>query len=493
VKLLGLEIGRAVPVVQAEPVNEQALVSAQRGIPIPNPPASLSPASSSGWWPFGWLREAFPGAWQRDIKTPVVDVLTYGAVFSCVTLIASDIAKMGLGIVERVKDGTTIPAINSAWSPVLKKPNHYQIRIMFVMQWLISKLTWGNAYVLKERDNRGVVTSLYVLDPSRVIPLVASNGDVYYALTEDLLAGIKAGIPAIPASEIIHDVMYPIYHPLVGLSPIHACGLAAIQGLRIQVNSAKFFENGAALGGVLTAPGAISNETAERLKQFWESKYVGASNVGKVAVLGDGLKFEKMTMSSTDAQLIEQLKWTSENVCTCYHVPPHKVGVQPPPTHTNIEALDQQYYSQCLQILVECVEGLLDEGLAIKNPYSVEFSLDDLLRMDSATLMDVQAKGVGAGLVAPNEGRRKLNLPPVVGGQTPYLQQQNFSLAALDARDKAGPAPSTVPGAGGAAAPATSEPKPRVSSNEEPETEILEEAIFLEALELKMTEFFDAA
>ena len=409
-------------------------------------PTSSSPVGS-GWWPFSWIREGFSGAWQRSIPTPVTDVLAYSAVFSCVTLIATDIAKMGLRVVEELADGTRRPAVRARQLAVLKKPNHYQTRIQFVLQWLISKLTWGNTYVLKERNGRTEVIAMYVLDPCRVQPLVAPNGDVYYSLSGDVLAGIEAGIPAIPASEIIHDVMYPLFHPLIGISPIYACGLAAVQGLRIQTGSAKFFANGANLGGVLTAPGAISNETAQRLKEFWEQKYVGAENTGKVAVLGDGLKFEGMTMKSTDAQLIEQLKWTAENVCTAYHVPAYKVGVGTPPAYNNIEALDQQYYSQCLQILIESIEALLDEGLDVEAPVSTEFDLDDLLRMDSATLIDVQAKGVGAGIIAPNEARKKLNLPPVKGGDSPLMQQQNYSLAALDARDRANPAPTTLPAA----------------------------------------------
>lgn len=494
-QLFGLQVSRAVPVVDGEPVDENLPTETKATTP---PSPALAPATG-GWWPLTWIREAFSGAWQRNIATPVGDVMTFGAVFSCITLIATDIAKMHLGLVEEQPNGTSKRVSNPAYA-VLRKPNHYQTRIMFIMQWVISKLAWGNTYVLKERNNRGGegagnVTAMYVLDPSRVQVLVAPNGDVYYALSSDVLAGLEAGIPAIPASEIIHDVMYPIYHPLVGVGPIHACGLAAIQGLRIQANSAKFFANGAALGGVLTAPGAISNETAERLKEFWTNKYTGAENVGKVAVLGDGLKFEAMTMRSTDAQLIEQLKWTAENVCTCFHVPAYKVGVGTPPAFNNIEALDQQYYSQCLQILIECIELLLDEGLSIKAPQSTEFDLDDLLRMDSATLIDVQAKGVGAGLVAPNEGRRKLGLPPVKGGETPYLQQQNYSLAALDARDRALPAPSSVGAGQVPPAPAPVEPAAK-PSNEEPEGDVdgvIEEALFLMTLKVSEPEFFSDA
>ena len=41
----------------------------------------------------------------------------------------------------------------------MTKPNRYQTRIQFFETWLISKLRTGNAYVLKERDQRNVVVS----------------------------------------------------------------------------------------------------------------------------------------------------------------------------------------------------------------------------------------------------------------------------------------------------------------------------------------------
>jgi len=152
-------------------------------------------------------------------------------------------------------------------------------------------------------------------------------------------------------------------------------------------------------------------------------------------------------MKATDAQLIEQLKYTAETVCSTYHVPPYMVGVGPAPTYNNIQALSTQYYTQCLQTHIEALELVLDEGLGLGptfgNAYGTEFNVDDLLRMDSPTMMDTISKGIGAGVLKPNEGRQKLNLNPVQGGDTPYLQQQNYSLAALDRRDTAEPAPAT--------------------------------------------------
>ena len=405
----------------------------------------LAPVESlGGWWPL--LREAYAGAWQSNVTYALSDVTTNPTVFACVTLIASDIGKMGLRLVQKDANGIWSETQNPAFSPVLRKPNRYQTRVKFVEQWLTSKLLFGNTYVLKERDNRGVVVALYVLDPNRTQVMVAPDGAVYYNVSGDALVQLGTTSLMIPASEIIHDVMYALYHPLVGLSPIYACGLAAYQGVKITQNSTQFFSNGSKPGGVLTAPGAISQATADRLKQYWDENFTGA-NAGKIAVLGDGLKYEKLSVDARDAQLIDQLKWTDEKICSCYHVPPHMVGVGAAPTYNNIQALSTQYFTQCLQSLVENFELALDEGLALPAPYGTEFNTADLLRMDSATMIDFIAKGVGAGVMKPNEGRFLLNVQPVEGGDTPYLQQQNYSLAALNRRDQAPPTEPVPPGA----------------------------------------------
>ena len=399
--------------------------------------ALQAPSSRNGYWPI--VREPFSGAWQRNLEIRNETVLTYHALYSCVTLIASDVAKCRPRVVEQDGFGIWAETNVPAYSPVIRKPNRNQNRIQFFEQWVISKLIQGNTYVLKGRDERKVVNALYILDASRTRPLVATNGDVYYELKRDNLAGLEDEIVIVPASEIIHDVMIPLYHPLCGVSPITACGLAAVQGLGITSNSSKFFSNGSHPGGILTAPHHIDDDTAKRIKEHWENKFSG-ENMGKVAVLGDGLKFEQMAVKAVDAQLIEQLKWSAETVCSAFHVPGYMVGVGAAPPVGNIEALGQQYYSQCLQKLFECIELCLDEGLGIVNhkehSYGIEFDLDDLLRMDTATLIEAQSKAVGAGIRSPNEARRRLNDPPVKGGDTPYLQQQNFSLAALDERDR---------------------------------------------------------
>lgn len=396
-------------------------------------------SGSGGWWPI--VREPYAGAWQQNQELRITDVLSYGPVFSCVTMIAADIGKLPLRLVrENDSTGIWTPTANPAFSPVLRKPNRYSTRIKFVERWITSKLIWGNTYVLKERDARGIVIGLYVLNPQYVTPLIAPDGAVYYELGVDHLNGVPVlEPPAVPASEIIHDTMVCLYHPLCGVSPIYACGLAAMQGLAIQNNSNQFFTNGSNPGGVLTAPGSINDDTAKRLKDYWDTNFTGP-NAGKVAVLGDGLKYEASAVNAQDAELIKQLEWTGSDICACYHVPGWLVGIGPPPPYANFGPIVQAYYSECLQSLINNLELSLDEGLGLLTPingtqYGTECDINDLIWMDQEMRAKVAGETIQHGALSPNEARQQyFGLGPVAGGDTPYLQEQNWPLALLAAR-----------------------------------------------------------
>lgn len=415
--------------------------------------------SNGGGW-FGVIRESFGGAFQSNITVDGQrDILSFSGVFAPLTLIGSDIAKLRIKLVEEDSDGIcTEIKTGSPWLPVLRKPNRYQTRIMFIAQWIISKLLHGNTYVLKQRDRRGIVTAMYVLDAQRVTPLVAEDGSVYYKLSRDDLSEVKDS-PTVPASEIIHDRMNCLWHPLVGISPLYSCGVSATMGNRIQRNSTKFFDNMSRPSGQLTAPGTISPETAARLKTEFEANFSGA-NIGRLLVAGDGLKYEAMTVPAQLAQLIEQLDWTKFDCADCFHMPHFMVG-GPVTVGSTVGALLQLYYSGCLQSLIEEAEACLDEGLGLPPTYYTEFDLDNLLRMDQSAQMTMLSDGVKGSILAPDEARAKLNRKPVPGGSAPLAQQQNYSLEALAKRDALpDPFATSKP-----AAPALDVPKPEAAND----------------------------
>jgi len=404
------------------------------------PLAPITGARRGGWYP--WIvREPYTGAWQQNADLPVDTVIANPTVYACAKTIAQDVSKLGLRLVERDDDDIWIETSSPAFSPVLRKPNRYQVISLFVQQWLLSKLLHGNTYVLKQRDARGVVIALYVLNPLRVIVLVAPDGSVFYEIAPDVLAERTAST-VVPASEIIHDVMIPLFHPLVGVSPIYACGYAASQGLTIQKNSASFFANGATPGGVILVPTEISDEQAKQLLTDWTAGHGGA-HVGTPALLSGGMTYQPTTQNAVDSQLIDQLKWTDEKICSVYGMPPFLVGVGPLPPYANFEPAVQQYYGECLQPLINTFEQVLDDGLGLLLPingtqYGTEFDIDDLIWLDT----DTRAKAAqqASGTLSPNETRKKFyGYGPVKGGDSPMVQQQYYSLDDLATRSASDP------------------------------------------------------
>src|SRR5688500_17718474 len=88
-----------------------------------------SPVESRGAW-LPLIRESYAGARQQNVEVDYNIALSYHAVFACITLIASDIAKLRVKLVEK-KGDIWEEVANPAYSPVLRKPNHFQNRIQF--------------------------------------------------------------------------------------------------------------------------------------------------------------------------------------------------------------------------------------------------------------------------------------------------------------------------------------------------------------------------
>jgi HK97 family phage portal protein len=418
---------------------EQAALA--KALPTAQPPSAVTLPGESGWIDITPAQP--PGYFQLDIKFRPEVVLAFPSVFACVSLISNDIGKLRTRLMSLDDKGVWSESASAAYSPVLRRPNSYQNQIQFKQWWVVSKLVWGNTYLLKVRDGRGVVVGLYILDPALVQPLIAPDGSIFYQLSQDNLSALEFPTVFVPASEIIHDRMNCLFHPLVGVSPLFSASLPASSGLEILKDSQRFFRQGAKPSGLLVAPGAISDPTARELKSYWNDNFTGA-NAGKVAVVGDGMKYEPIRMTSVDSQTKEQMALTAEMVAQVFHVPAFKVG-GPIPAGQKVGDLNQIYFNDALHSLIEEMEACLDDGLSLPPTYRTELELDNLLRMDSATQAEVTSKLVQGSVYTINEGRRAHNLPPLPGGDTVYMQQQDFPLQEVRLNKIAPPAAPPAP------------------------------------------------
>lgn len=401
-KLFGYELKRA----------EKALASS---VPV-----------NRGWWQI--ISEPFSGAWQRNKEERRETLLQYPTLYACISRIATDIGKLPFSLQAKNSNGIWSATDSAAFSPVLREPNHYQTPQQFREYWMLSKLMQGNTYVLKERDSRGVVVGLYILDPCQVVPQVSTSGEVFYQLyTDDLnLLPFEDGLLSVPASEVIHDRCICPFHPLIGLPPIAAAYWPALKNMRILRSSSEFFANNAQPSGILSAPGAINDGTAQRLKEYWNENFTGA-NAGKVAVVGDGLQFVSLASKSVDSQMVEQLRYSDEQICQPFGIPPFKVGLGTIPSGLGVDAINQLYYDDALQSHIQAMETLITLGLNA-TPYKVDMDESVLMRMDAGKKAEYHKTLTDGSIEAINEARLEFNLPPLQGGDTVYMQQQDFPL-----------------------------------------------------------------
>ena len=398
----------------------------------PSPSAHVKRLSWNGWAHLAG--EWNPGDSQRRVRLRPEYILSFPYVFSAVTLIVNDVGKMELRLMKDGPDGKTPvatggPAVRSILS-ILRKPNRLQIRKAFVESWVASLILNGEAFILIERNpSTDLPAALHVLDPWRVAKKMTSDGRVFYDLSSDNIAGIPPRT-SVPASEIIHHVYNALLHQLCGFSPLEAVSRAVDHGIAMQESQSQFFANGAQPGGVLTSEQEIGEAEAERLSDEWDAAFSG-DNAGRVAVLGYGLKYEQIMMTARDAQVEAQFAVTANMISSATHVPLWKLVGSEPPQGFKPAELNQIYYGDCLQTIIEGIEGHLDIALGPPDAHYFEFRTADLMRMDEKSRMETLAAGVDAKILAMNDARRELGLSPQPGGDQPWMQMQDFPIELL--------------------------------------------------------------
>lgn len=424
----------------------------------------MVPGSGLSSWLYGagtgLPHEPFAGAWQRNLdsaKSAGPNILAFTAVYACINIISSDIARMPVRVLRQKPErkGREEFRNHPAWR-VMRRPNDFQTSLQFIQQYMTSKLITGNTYVFLARDNRGVINAMYVLDPREVTALITEDGSIYYRLNMNPLAGLPDGI-TVPASEIIHDRMSTMWHPLVGVSPLFSAGVSAMAGARMLGSTESFFANMSRASGVLTSPGKIEKALAQRMQDEWEKNY-SKGGIGKTAVLSNGLKFEPMTINAVDSAIVDQLRWTVEDVARAYRVPGFKLGDLTKVSYRNSEQMARDYYQGCLSYHIESYEECMNRAFGLPDDIEIEFDLSGLFRMETDTRYAAHKTALTAGFKSINEVRYEEDLPPVEGGDEPRVQAQYIPLSLANGEGV------NIPGATPAPAPPAPEPTPDATS-----------------------------
>ena len=152
-----------------------------------------------------------------------------------------------------------------------------------------------------------------------------------------------------------------------------------------------------------------------QLREDVTTLYAGPENGGRPALLPPGLEWKPIGHSSVEAELIQTRLVDREEIAAVYQIPPPSLGDLRRATFSNITELRQVAYSDGLGpplVLVEqVITSQLIRGMLREDDVYVEFDFAGVLRGDFLKEINALRLAIGSGLMSPNEGRAKINMP----------------------------------------------------------------------------------
>jgi len=156
--------------------------------------------------------------------------------------------------------------------------------------------------------------------------------------------------------------------------------------------------------------------------------FTGSRNAGKIMVLEGGLKYQNVTMNPEAAQMLESRAFSIEEICRWFRVPPFMVGHADKQSSwaSSVEGMNLQFLTNTLRPLLVNIEQEISRCLLDDDELFAEFSVEGLLRADSAGRSAYYTTALQNGWMSRNDVRRLENLPPIEGGEL-YTVQLNLT------------------------------------------------------------------
>ena len=372
--------------------------------------------------------------------------LQVSTVYSCVRIRSRDLARCRPQIQRVDATGNRAVVAGHPLAPLFTRPNRLQTWFEFAEQMHVAFLLRSNAYAVILRDWRGSPTELIPINPDLVTPLEAPDGSIFYNISRAglWLAAVLAPVDiAVPDYDVLH-VRDLTFNSVVGVSRIalarDAIGLALVQ----EQQASRWAGNGARPAGVLQSKKQLSEPAAQRLKASWDALQSGIANVGRTAVLEDGIEWHPMALSSVDLEFVQARLTQVKEIARFWEVPLHKLGENEGLPRASIGELNADYVQNVVMSDATRYEQRIAMTFGIGDGLEVKFDEHELLRADLATMMNSARTGVLSGLLTQNEGRNYIGYGPLPNADTllaPVNLAPNGSAADGVAPDGAGRPP----------------------------------------------------
>ncbi|WP_158590802.1 phage portal protein [Salinisphaera sp. LB1] len=308
------------------------------------------------------------------------NAMAVSAVWQAVRIQSENIASLPLKFYKN-ENGKRVEDTSTDIAKLLAngKINRYQDKVSFLETLIVNLVSWGNAYCLIQRNASGGLIGLLPLAADQMEVELRPNGDVVYHFTD------SQGIKTYRAKDIWHVKLFG--NGIEGLSPMgyarQTLGIASAANKR----TGKVIGNAGKRTGVFSvdtaamADGDLSKEQKDGIRREYGALAQGDEDF--LPVLPVGLKFEPLSLTPADQELLANRKYSVVEVARIFNVPPillHSMDDTTTLGSSTSEIINSYYKLSLRPLLIKLEESLRINFMTPteRSRIFAHFNLDDL-------------------------------------------------------------------------------------------------------------------
>jgi HK97 family phage portal protein len=353
-------------------------------------------ARATGLWASGGPESGVSAAQAENLAT----------VLACVNAIASGIATLPVWVYRNGPQGRTeLPHHGVA---KLFKGEGSRLPWPDLCEWWVAQtLLHGNGLLRLLTDGAGRVVGLVPVPWPQVRARLLGEGRLAFDVTEQTGAyGAASGVRRLLEDEclLLRDRSDD---GILGRSRISRAAEAVSNAASLQRWTAHTWTNQATPSGAIRVPSAMSDAVFDRLKAQVQDNLAGTANARKILLLDNGADFAPMSVSPEDAEALASRRFSVEELCRVFNVPPPIVQDYTHNTFTNSAQASLWFASNTLAPWCRKLEAVLNRALFLpsEGDLSVEIDLSALMRGDYSARWVANVAAVGAGILTVDEVR----------------------------------------------------------------------------------------
>ena len=331
------------------------------------------------------------------ITDPVLEATPYNALrisdaYACVRVLADTVSTLPVRAYRNTGSGRVQVGPDARVSRLLERPSPGSTSADLFSQVMVHLNTHGNAFLGKFRGADGEIVSLSLIPPDQVNVVLRGQtiGYVVWLPNQDTT---EFGL-----SDILH-IKGMSSDGLVGLSPVTCARLALTLGSNLQEASRQYFLNGSRPSGILSVSGPQSDFTVEQVKERWDARQTGTTNLHRIAVLSGQATFTPVSFSADDSQFLQQRELSAREIARIFRIPSKLIDAEPHTSrsYSNVTQENLHFVQHCIRPWLVMIERAFaaDPDLSPGGTY-IQFSTDGLLRGDPDLRSQIYQRALGS-------------------------------------------------------------------------------------------------